>query len=323
MSKKYYYLNERILKNWLDHQKLKLSDIFLGIRAGSLLMIAFFLGNFIILNNQSTQLPKILNPVLGAAANQSVKPTTIPDFQSEIFPPQTTPTHTPTAIPTPTNQPPKQTAKSSYSIAVFGDSMIDTMGERLEYLEQALKNKYPRTNFSLYNFGVGAQNVEEGLARLHQPLNYKDRHYPPLDEIKPDLIIIGSFAYNPFSPHDRNRYWAALNQLVNEVKSISPQVYLLAEIAPLKNNFGQGPNGVNWDQTTSYQHATNIIDLLENAVNLSSASHIPLINAFNPSQISPDKSGNPRYVNSSDGIHPSIAGHQFMAEKIAQTISLD
>ena len=285
-------------------------------------MIVFFLGYFFVSEpyNQIVHSPlgstfayetNIESNVLG---NTSVIPSTSPT-------PTTTPIAeiTPTTIPTPMIR----LQKNSYSIAIIGDSMVDTMGERLEYLEHALKKKYPETNFTLYNFGKGAQNVEEGLARLHSPLDYQDRHYPSLDEIKPDVIIIGSFAYNPFSPHDRDRYWSTLTQLVEQTKAISPRVYLLAEIAPLKVNFGKGPNGVNWDDSTAYQHATNIIDQLESAINLSHSLNIPLINAFTPSQVSADKSGNPKYVNSSDGIHPSVAGHQFMAETIASALHLD
>ena len=35
--------------------------------------------------------------------------------------------------------------KSLYTIAIFGDSMVDTMGENLEYLQKILSHKYPNT----------------------------------------------------------------------------------------------------------------------------------------------------------------------------------
>lgn len=236
--------------------------------------------------------------------------TVFPTSSATIVPPSPTPTVelTPTSIPT---------KKESYSIAIFGDSMVDTMGERLEYLEHALKKKYPDVNFTLYNYGIGAQNVEMGIERLTKELNHVDRHYPPLSQINPDIIIVGSFAYNPFTPHDRNQHWLSLTKLIESVKTISPKVYMLAEITPLRHDFGRGPNGVNWETSTSYEHSGRIIEQLENAVGLSETLKVPLINVFKKSE------GKREYVNPSDGIHPSVEGHEFTAELITETIQLD
>lgn len=220
-------------------------------------------------------------------------------------------------LPTPFFKP----SKSSYSIAVYGDSMVDTMGERLEYLEHALKKKYPDVNFTLYNFGKGAENVEMGLSRFGSELHYQDRNYPSLPQIMPDIIIIGSFAYNPFTPHDRDRHWLGLTHLVQEAKNLTSQVYLLAEIAPLRKDFGKGPNGVNWDDQTNFEHSGRIIEQLENAVGLSKTLHIPIIDVYHESLANATE-GKREYVNPGDGIHPNIAGHEYMAEKIVETIQL-
>jgi len=228
-------------------------------------------------------------------------------------------TSTPSIKPTPT---PIRLSKQSYTIAVFGDSMVDTMGERLEYLEHALKRKYPGVNFTLYNFGKGSENVEMGMTRIGSGLNYQDRHYPPLTEIRPDILIVGSFAYNPFSPYERDRHWLGLTKLVKQAQIIADKVYMLAEIAPLRSDFGKGPNGVNWDNNTSYVHSGHIIEQLENAVALSRNLNVPLIDAFDKT-VNGDKEGNRSYVNPSDGIHPSVAGHEFTAELIASSLNLN
>ena len=91
--------------------------------------------------------------------------------------------------PTSSPSPAPKLSKSTYTIALFGDSMIDTMGENLDYLDKALKAKYPQTNFQLYNYGIGSQNVEEGLARFENNFSYQSRNYPPIGQIKPDVII--------------------------------------------------------------------------------------------------------------------------------------
>ena len=252
-------------------------------------------------------------------SSQQVLGETISTTTTDIPPPLPTATivtitSTPTLTPSPTTQPLK---KNKYSIAVYGDSMVDTMGERLEYLEHALTRKYPNVEFALYNFGMGSQHVETGLLRISDKFDYQDRDYAPLPEIKPDIIIVGSFAYNPFSPYDRDRHWLGLTHLVQAMQQITSHVYMLAEIAPLSSDFGKGPNGVNWETNTSIEHAKKIVELLENAVGLSRTLNIPLINAYGASQ------GKKEYVNPSDGIHPSVAGHEFMAEQIVKTMKLD
>lgn len=212
--------------------------------------------------------------------------------------------------------------KKKYVIAIFGDSMVDTMGEKLEYLDSNLKREYPGMKFSLYNYGMGAQNAGDGLTRFNSPFKYKTRDYPAISQLKPDILIIGSFAYNPFDPHDLNRYQAALQQLILEAKKISPDVYLLVEIAPLKKDFGKGLNGVNWDADTAYIHAGHIIEQLESAINTGKSTRVVVIDAFTPSQVNAEKEGKRAYINPDDGIHPSASGQRFMADLIASTINL-
>lgn len=250
--------------------------------------------------------------VLGESTNST--PTAAP---TEIPIPTSLPQPTFAPTPTPTPEIPKIVPKKlDYKIAVFGDSMVDTMGERLEYLEHALKRKYPGVNFTLYNYGKGAENVEMGIGRLESELRYQDRIYPALTQVKPDVLIIGSFAYNPFSPYIRDRHWIGLTKLIEQAKNISSSVYMLAEIAPLRSDFGKGPNGVNWDGDTAYVHSGHIIEQLDNAVNLAKDLKIPLIDVYHAS------GGNKSYVNPSDGIHPSVAGHEFTAERIASSLAL-
>lgn len=213
----------------------------------------------------------------------------------------------------------KKPAKS-YSIALIGDSMIETMGEQTEYLQKSLSAKYPNFEFKLYNYGIGAQNVEQGLNRFNQPFSYKTRNYPPLTEVKPDILIVGSFSYNPFPEHDRAKHQRLLQSLINQARGSAKKVYLLAEIAPLKTGFGEGPGGINWPQARAELQAIQIIELLENAVNLAKMENVPLINAFQASKVDGNY-GNKQYVNSHDGIHPSVKGHIFMANFIANTLT--
>jgi len=212
--------------------------------------------------------------------------------------------------------------KTSYTIAIFGDSMVDTMGEKLEILQKILDSKYPKNRFNLYNYGIGGQNVEQGLGRFESSFVNRERQYPPLPALAPDVLIVGSFAYNPFSTHDRNKHYALLKDLFAKAKNVSSNVYLLAEIAPLKTGFGKGKNGINMEENVALEHASRIIEQLDDAINLSKEANIPLINAYYKSRID-GSFGDPYLVNKDDGIHPSVAGHYFTAELIVKSIKFD
>ena len=231
---------------------------------------------------------------------------------------ETAPIAMPTAMPTAYPQPPKD----EYSIAIYGDSMVDTMGERLEYFEHELTARYPGVTFHLYNYGVGSQNVYDGLKRWNKPLRYMDRDFSAITELKPDIIIVGSFAYNVLVPHDRNAHWLGYTELVQRAQKITPIVYMLAEIAPMRRGFGFGPNGVNWEPATAWSHTEKIIEQLENVLGLSRTLGVPLIDAYTPSLQEGSKEGRRELVNPSDNIHPSVEGHLFIAKIIADTVEL-
>jgi hypothetical protein len=230
---------------------------------------------------------KTYEDVLPASAREQSTPQASP-----------TPTPTPSASPSPSTSP--KLAKSTYSVAIIGDSMVDTMGERLEYLERSLSIKYPNTRFNLYNYGIGGENVQQGLERFEKPFNFKERSYTSISQLKPDILIVASFAYNPFSNHNRNRHQEALSGLVAKAKTTGSQVYILAEIAPKNPGFGVGPGGINWPVEMAYEHNLHIIEQLENAKAVASSLQVPLIDANKKSQKN-GKFGDPIFVSSHDG----------------------
>lgn len=220
-----------------------------------------------------------------------------------------------------TTSPAPSHSKSNYTIVLYGDSMVETMGDNLPYLETSLRNRYTKINFKLYNYGIGGENVTQGLARFNQPLSRPNRNFPPVSETKPDIIILGSFSYNPFSPHDKNKHWLALTELVKLFKTTGAKIYLLAEIAPLKLEFGKGEGGINWPQDLTIAQAAHIVEQLEGTVGLAIELEIPIINAFEKSRVF-GQYGQRELVSFHDGIHPSDIGHQFTADLIAQTLIL-
>ncbi len=216
----------------------------------------------------------------------------------------------------------KQPNKASYTIAAFGDSMVDTMGENLDYLEKNLKTKYPKTTFKMYNYGIGSQNIVEGSNRFHNPFSYKTRNYPPIDQINPDIIILGSFSYNPLTPHDRTIHKQKLESLINEARQTKAQVYVLAEIAPLRSGFGRGPGGIDWQEEMIQTQVEHILEQLDDTVSTANSQNVYLINAYKASRTD-GRYGNRIYVSSHDGIHPSIEGQIFVANQIGSILKLD
>ncbi len=211
--------------------------------------------------------------------------------------------------------------KSRYRIALYGDSMIDTMGQ-MQYLKELLQETYPQTTFELYNYGIGSQNIEQGVARFYDELHYQERAYPPISQVGADIIILGSFSYNPFIPHDPAKHKELLSQLVSQVKKTNAQVYLMAEIAPLQYEFGKGPKGVNWDEQTSEEHALKIITQINNVYAVAKEQHITVIDVYKSTKTD-DPFGNKRYTNPDDGIHPSEEGHMVTVDTIVHTVSFE
>lgn len=216
----------------------------------------------------------------------------------------------------------KQPTKSTYTIAAFGDSMVDTMGENLDYLEKSLKAKYPKTTFKMYNYGIGSQNIIEGLNRFHNPFNYKTRNHPPINQINADIIILGSFSYNPLSPYDRTAHQKSLESLINEARKTKAQIYVLAEIAPLRSGFGRGPGGIDWTEEMIQTQVEHILEQLDDTVATANNQNVYLVNAYKASRTD-GRYGNRIYVATHDGIHPSIEGQIFVANQIAAILKFD
>ncbi len=209
----------------------------------------------------------------------------------------------------------------SMTIAVLGDSMVDTMGEHLPYLDRALKEYYPNYFFNLLNYGAGATNIEYGIYRLTNDHQYLDEPVPSLISTNPDIVIVESFAYNPWGGEksDLDRHWLAMAKVVDILKAqTKAKILFLSTIAPNKANFGAGPAGVNWGKDQAWEHAEKISKYLENTLAFASSQNISVVDAYHPSIVGGH--GNLELINPGDHIHPSVAGCQFVADLIAKKL---
>ena len=225
-------------------------------------------------------------------------------------------TATQTATPTPT--PTLPASKSNYSIALLGDSMIDTLGETLPDLLKQLKQRFPNTNFTLLNYGAAATNIEYGLKRLTDNYSYLGKNVSALLSQNPDIIVIESFAYNHWDNTlgDLNRQWLTLGKIVETIKShnSNTKIVLAATIAPYCPTYTDG--SANLPPERKFSECATVKAYLNNLINFATSQKYPLADAFHPSL--QGNEGNPLYINAGDHIHPSNEGKQLFAKTVVE-----
>ncbi len=234
-------------------------------------------------------------------------------FSELIIPtpePTTTPIPTPSLSPTPT---PRTTRKSTVTIALLGDSMMDTLGPNAPHLGAALKKTYSGTTFVIKNFGVGGTPIDSGIGRI-----------PTLASTNPDVVILESFAYNVSGTTNQgeiDRHWLKLAQAVDTIRNNLPnaKIVIAATIAPNTTRFGDGAPGIAFSLKDKQERTDMIKKYLETTVKFAKSEHLPLANAYNASV---DSTGNGKlmYINNGDHIHYSDAGRLLMGSKMAQAM---
>ncbi len=222
----------------------------------------------------------------------------------------------PTPTPTPT-----RTRKSEYSIAILGDSMVDTLGPEVQELKSKLLSRFPVTSFTILNYGVGGTNIDYGLKRLTSDYTYLDKSIPALVSKHPDIVIVESFGYNPYSYNEGalETHWLSLAHIVDTLHDRLPDanIVIAATIAPNAKVFGDG--ALNLTQADKWQRTDIIKKYLESTVAFAKSQKLPVADAFHASL---DANGNGKisYINGGDHIHYSDAGRQLFAEKVAEAI---
>jgi hypothetical protein len=217
----------------------------------------------------------------------------------------------------------RQTVKKNITIALLGDSMIDTLGSDLTFLKNDLALIYPNTKFTFYNYGVGATNISYGLERLTHDYVYLGNQVPALISRQPDIVVVESFAYNPLSDDQSSydEYWLTLAHIVTLLKSSLPstKIIIAATIAPNSRVFGDGAPAISFDSQDKVNRTNVIKKYLENAIAFARSQKLPLADVYHSSL---DGSGNGtlNLINPGDHIHYSDAGRKLFSEKVARTI---
>jgi len=225
--------------------------------------------------------------------------------------------------PTPSPITPRNTRQKTMTIAIIGDSMVDTLGPDFAELKVLLAKTYPKTTFTILNYGVGGTNIDYGINRLTNEYEYLGVRHPSLVSGKPDLTIVESFGYNPYS-YDTgaiDAHWMAMAKIVDILKANAPnsKIAIAATIAPNALVFGDGAAGIAFSPLDKWRRVSVIKQYLESTVRFAQSQHIPLIDAYHPS-LKSDGNGDIRYINAGDHIHYSPIGREFMAGIMMDTI---
>lgn len=224
-------------------------------------------------------------------------------------------------IPTPTPSP-LLTNKKSYTIAFLGDSMIDTMGPGLPAVGNKLSSTYPATHFTILNYGVGGTNIDYGIERITNGYTYLGNQIPALTSTHSDIVVIESFAYNPFPvANGINRHWLALAKAVDTIRENLPGVKIIiaTTIAPNSTAFGDGAAGLAFGAQDKIERTTVIKQYLDSTVKFAASQHLPLADAYHAS-LNANGDGNLTYINGGDHIHYSDAGRALFAQKVVAAI---
>lgn len=207
------------------------------------------------------------------------------------------------------------------TIAVLGDSMVDTLGPFIE-LQDRLTEIYPTLEVNVLNYGVGASNIDYGIERITKNYEYLGKKYPSVASTQPDIIVLESFAYNPFPEVDSiNRHWLALARAKDEIKAQIPNAKLIlaTTVAPNSKMFGKGAEGFELSEKDREEKTRVIKEYLQSTIRFSISEKIPLADTYTLT-LQSDGNGDQVYINPVDNIHPSDVGRNLFAQTIVQTI---
>lgn len=199
-----------------------------------------------------------------------------------------------------------------YTIAVIGDSMIETLHPGLPDLKNSLSKYFPNLEFDLINLGYPSQNIEDAQRHLEDDLYAKN----------PDIVVVESFAYNNFgnSQESLNRQWLDLGAITTTISKKLPntKIIIAATIAPNSVIFANGTNN-KFSSLEKIEKTKTIKLYLQNAINFATSQKFPLANAYQYC-LDSNNEGNRECINSTDNIHPSEYGAQIFGDTLAKTI---
>lgn len=243
-------------------------------------------------------------------------------YQPRITPRLSIATPTPSAIvslntntvPLPTVIKPKNIGGigNNTTIALIGDSMIESLEPELPQLRKSLSAYYPDYPFNLININYPAQNIEYAQKKLNEDLI----------SLSPDIVIIESFAYNNFGNNQEgiNRHWLDLDVITTTINKSLPntKIILAAAIPPNSITFANGTDN-KYSSLEKIEKTKTIKLYIQNLINFATSKKIPLANAYHYC-LDSNNEGLLECINPSNNIYFSNYGAQIFCDTISKTI---
>jgi len=206
------------------------------------------------------------------------------------------------------------------SLALLGDSMIDTLSENI--CQNSLHKYFPETKFNLLKYGYGSTTIESAIERLTKTTTYLDKENPALLSLSPDIIVIESFAYNNFGNSQKGieKHQELLQEIIDLIKEKSPssKIVLASTIAPNSISFASGIKDVHFSALEKIEKTGTIKLYLQNLINFAKKNNLPLADAFSPSLFG--NNGASEYIDSVDKLHPSNLGTELFCDTLAKSL---
>lgn len=212
------------------------------------------------------------------------------------------------------------------TVAVLGDSMIDTLGTDLLTLKKSLADYFPTKVFRLLNYGLGASNIESGLSRLTNSYQNHQQEIPSLISQKPDIVVIESFAYNNYGNTQTgiDKHKNLLNSIISKINQELPntKIILATAIAPNSIIYAKGVPNLNLSSLDRIERTKTIRLYQQNTIEFARSKNLPLAAASEYS-LENDSEGRIEYIDPIDRLHPSALGAKLFADTLADTIHLN
>lgn len=192
------------------------------------------------------------------------------------------------------------------TLVFIGDSMIDTIFSQNSIVDTNLKN---------FNYGFGSTTIDSAAKRLTNQTIYRDLVKPPITSLKPDIIVIESFAYNNYGNTENGlvKYQTELTALISKIKQLLPnsKIILASTITPNASVFATGQGFTPQEQL---EKTETIKKYQSTFIQYATTNHYPLVDI---TTITKQK---PTNFISSDGIHPNSTGAQTFFDTLTQVL---
>lgn len=208
-------------------------------------------------------------------------------------------------------------------IAIVGDSMTEFLGSA-EKLKWTLKEYYPNYDFEIINMGVGSTNIDYAFYRVTNSYEYKGQKFPSIIDLRPDIAIIESFAYNQYDtdPGIVDRYKRKLTDIVHIIEwNAGSKVIIMATLAPDSANYAKGVLDLTPEARAKIVEEKKTY--LRVAIEVGKSLGVPVIDAFSASlgDGPPAGGGRDDLIEDQTNIHPSSAGVQFLEDFVARELA--